>query len=39
MAALLGLGDGTVAVAASVLLLAVGVGLVDRFWERDESPD
>jgi hypothetical protein len=39
VATLLGFGDGTVAVAASVLLLAVGVVLVDRFWERDESAD
>ena len=39
VAGLLGLGDGTVAVAASVLLLAVGVVLVDRFWEGDESAD
>ncbi|MFC6863167.1 hypothetical protein ACFQGE_06790 [Halomicroarcula sp. GCM10025817] len=36
VAALLGLGDGTVPLVASVLLLAVGVVLVDRFWDGDD---
>lgn len=37
VAAALGLGDGTVAFVASLLLLAVGVALVDRFWERTDA--
>ncbi|MFC7249055.1 hypothetical protein ACFQJ5_04280 [Halomicroarcula sp. GCM10025324] len=39
VAALLGLGDGTVALVVSVLLLAVGVVLVDRSWDGGESED
>ncbi|WP_424002044.1 hypothetical protein ACOZ4I_00750 [Haloarcula salina] len=33
----LGLGDGTVPFVASLLLLAAGVALVDRFWERTDD--
>jgi hypothetical protein len=36
VAALLGLGDGTIPLVASVLLLAVGVVLVDRFRDGDD---
>ncbi|WP_254272685.1 hypothetical protein [Haloarcula marina] len=37
VAALLGLGDGTGAFVVSVGLLATGVVLVDRFWERESA--